>query len=298
MVHVGSSDAGTDRLGQSSAGGSLAPLGRPADSTTGDAPAFQRIPERKSQLALPPLHPGRPSDRPGLRRLVDVVLVASLMLQCALATMWATDSGWWSDAPASDVATPVAAEAPPRSAPDPGVLVRSRLTARGTLVVTQWLTFDDVVRRLPLSVDPAAIAASDDVATEVRRLRVTAGGTVVPAPDTTLAAGESAVLDLGVPVRAVRLDYVVEGAVERSRMSAPGRAVADLNPVHVSVPGSATPQVVQVSAAADGAVLSMACASGGDLPTPCGRDARRGWSVRLPGAAGQDVIASVDLPRP
>jgi hypothetical protein len=298
VAQVSSSDAGTDRLDQPSPGGSVAPLGRPVDSAPGDAHAFPRIPAVKPEFALPPLHPGGQSDRPGLRRLVDVVLVASLMLQCALATMWATDSGWWSDDTAGDVATPVAAEAPPRSAPDPGVLVRSRLTARASLVVTQWLTFDEVVGRLPLSVDPAAIGASDDVATEVRRLRVTAGGAAVAAPVTTLAAGESAVLDLGVPVRTARLDYVVEGAVERSRMSAPGRAVADLNPVHVSVPGSVTPQVLQVSAAADGAVLSMACASGGDLPTPCGRDARRGWSVRLPDAVGQDVIASVDLPRP
>jgi hypothetical protein len=268
----------------------------------------ERRPERTPELALPPLHPARPRPRGGpqasgprgplgLRRLVDVALVASLVLQCALATLWATDSAWWADTSTGSDPAPVAAGAPPRSAPDPGVLVRSRLTTRGDLVVTQWLTFDDDVRRLPVSVDPATIGASDDVATKMRRLRVTADDDAVPAPD-RLAAGESTVLDFGAAVRAARLDYVVEGAVERSEMSAPGRAVADLNPVHVSVPGSATPQVLQVSAAAEGAVLSMACGSGEDLPTPCGRDARRGWSVRLPDLAGQDVIASVDLPRP
>lgn len=278
-----------------------------AGRTTADDLGSERLPQRPPELALPPLHPDRPSPRDrfgrwspsALHRLVDVALVAVLVLQCALATLWATDSGWWADTPAGGDPAPVAAgTAPPRPAPDPGVLVRNRLTARGDLVVTQWLTFDRVVRRLPLSVDPASIGASDDVATEVRGLRVTTGAAAVPATDSRLTTGDSAVLDLGAPVRAVRLDYVVGGAVERSRMSAPGRAVADLNPVHASVPGSATPQVIQVSAAGDGAVLSMACVSGGDLPTPCGRDDGRGWSVRLPAEAGLDVIASVDLPRP
>jgi hypothetical protein len=278
-----------------------------AGRRTADGLSSERLPQRQPELALPPLHPDRPGSRDrfgrwspsGLRRRVDVALVAVLALQCALATLWATDSGWWADTPAGSDPAPVAAgTAAPRSAPDPGILVRSRLTTRGDLVVTQWLTFDRVVRRLPLSVDPATVGASDDVATQVRRLRVTTGAAAVLAPDSRLGTGESTVLDLGAPVSAVRLDYVVEGAVERSRMSAPGRAVADLNPVHASVPGSGASQVIQVSAAADGAVLSMACGSGGDLPTPCGRDAPRGWSVRLPAVAGQDVIASVDLPRP
>ncbi len=149
--------------------------------------------------------------------------------------MWLTDSGWWAAQPEGADAAGVAARVAAPSGAEPGVLVRSRLTAGGDLVVTQWLTFDDAVRELPVSVEPASIGASDDVATEVRDVTITADDRVVSAQVANLGAGDSTVLDLGPPAREIRLDYVVAGAVEPSQVSAPGRAVVDLNPVHVAV---------------------------------------------------------------
>jgi hypothetical protein len=231
----------------------------------------------------------------GLRWLVDAMLVASLVLQFWLAATWVTDSGWWApDDPASEPARGAGHAAPAGSELE--VVVSSQLTARGDLVVSQVLEFDDAVRALPVSVRPASIGASDDVATEVRDILVTADDRVVSALVTTMRAGDSTVVDLGGPARSVRLDYLVAGAVEPSEMSAPGRAVVDLNPVHILVSGPRT-LVVEATAAQDGEILSMACGSRGDLPTPCGRDVGRGWSVRLSGDRGQDVIASVDMPR-
>ena len=256
--------------------------------------------EGPSWTPAPRAGAGRPPgwrDRLGSRRwLVDGALVTSLVMELALVAMWLTDSGWWAAQPEGADAAGVAATVAAPSGAEPGVLVRSRLTAGGDLVVTQWLTFDDAVRELPVSVEPASIGASDDVATEVRDVTITADDRVVSAQVANLVAGDSTVLDLGPPAREIRLDYVVAGAVEPSQVSAPGRAVVDLNPVHVAVPGAGS-LVIEVTAAADGAVLSMACGTSGELPTPCGRDAGRGWHVHLPSADGQDVIASVDMPR-
>jgi len=233
----------------------------------------------------------------GWRRVLSVAGVALLLiLDCAVVGLWATGSWWWSDASTGGEKRHLIAAGPPPSAPDPGVLVRSRLTAGTDLMVTQWLRFDGPVGQVRLSMRPAVIGASD-APLEVRRLRVVADGRRVHAPAARLAADRATVLDLGLPAQWVRLDYRAEGAVQRSPMSAPRRAIADVTPVHVSMPQEAT-RVIEVIAGGGGAVLSMACGPAGELPAPCGRNIQRGWTVRLSGTASQEITASVDLPLP
>jgi hypothetical protein len=175
-----------------------------------------------------------------------------------------------------------------------GIRVVNRLNAEGDLRVTQWVQFRAPRKQLPLRNQPATISAANG-GTDIRDLTVRASGRKIDHKVAPIASGESSLFQLDTAARAFRLDYVVEGAVQRSLPSASGRALVDIN--GLTVPKANGPRVIKMTTGQTGTVQSLACSSPSAGIRPCGRAGAKGWLVTLrPGSANDDVVASVDIP--
>jgi hypothetical protein len=175
-----------------------------------------------------------------------------------------------------------------------GIRVVNRLLADGDLRVTQWVQFKAPRKQLPMHNKLAAISAANG-GTDIRDLTVRASGRKINHQVAPIASGESSVLQLDTAARAFRLDYVVQGAMHRSRPSASARALVDIN--GLTVPNARGPRVIKVTTGETGTVQSLACSSSSASIRPCGRAGVEGWSVTLrAGTANDDVVASVDIP--
>lgn len=233
------------------------------------------------------------------QRVADVVLVTALLIVLGLTALLVIDPDSLtgdSKSSAASLGDAGPGDSPGESKPGQGktgVQVVSRLRASNTVEVTQWIKFRAPRKELPLANRPAEIGDSDG-STVIRDLTVTVDGREVDEQVGPLASGESGTLTLDKASRTFRLNYVVEGAVQRSQPSTSGRALVDLN--GLTVRKASGPRLVMVRPGDTGAVLSLACGSAG-VAEPCGREGDKGWSVKLSDAAADDdVVASVNLP--
>ena len=233
------------------------------------------------------------------QRAADVVLVTALLIVLGLTALLVIDPDSVtgdSNSSAASVGDAGSGDSPAESKPGQGktgVQVVNRLRASNNLEVTQWIKFKAPKKELPLANRPAEIGSSD-ASNVIRDVKVTVDGREVDEQVGPLASGERGTLTLDKASRTFRLDYVVEGAVQRSQPSTTGRALVDLN--GLTVRKASGPRLVMVRPGDTGAVLSLACGSSG-VAEPCGREGDKGWSVRLSDtAADDDVVASVNLP--
>jgi len=220
--------------------------------------------------------------------LVAVVADITAIVGVLILTMGGSDgSTAGATGGSSTLGNPIDTVAP-AAAPQPGVLVRSRINADGGLRVTQWVTPAADLTGFALRVEPASFASAS---TQLSQLQVSRDGVVVDEVTGRLDEGARALLSVPGDGGTVRLDYLVEGAVARSLQSAPNRALVDLSVVRIARSGLR--QVVQLRGAS---VLSLACGTAPEPAEPCGRLSESGGRVLLPASSGADVIAAIDLP--
>lgn len=220
--------------------------------------------------------------------------LSALVALALVAEAWWVVSRWDSRSPAPQPEAAPAVVRVPTTTPAGGVLVRSRFRSDGSMRVTQWVRPSALVLgELSLSVDDQPVTTSAGAV--LRDLRVSTDALLPPDVPDRLVAGQDVDLPFYSHVEMVRLDYVVEGAVARSTDSAPGRALAALNLVHVDAPGLAGGVVFETSGAD---VQSMACSDPAGQLQPCGRPAAGRWQVSRPSSASaRPVVAVVDLPQ-
>lgn len=227
-------------------------------------------------------------------RTAATVLVAAAVV---VSTAWGVDR--WRDDSVAGAPDRSAVVQLPRLVPSPGVLVRSRVRADASLRVTQWIRPGSVLlSELTLRVLPAP-GDGPPAAIELRDLRIRADARVLAEPVAELVSGQRVAVPFYGYVRAIRLDYVLEGAVIRSESSAPGRGLARLNLVQVAGPGTDQTHVFEtrVLERRGGSVLSMACGDVTGVLQSCGRGVARGWQTSVHGSAtARPVVSVVDLP--
>jgi hypothetical protein len=177
---------------------------------------------------------------------------------------------------------------PPTELPADGSAIRSRVSANGDVVVTQWI-------RSRFPVTDLGIRRPSDGADAVRVADVSViadGASVAPLPD---RADPTLRFAFGVPAQLIYVRYVLTRALETSS-SVPGRALVESTFLRVDYSPRLGPTVVTVKAPE---VLSLSCSKPQQLlntPRPCGSPVSGGWQVTLRDTDRQDqVMAQVDL---
>jgi hypothetical protein len=218
-----------------------------------------------------------------------VVLAVVLAVVVAAGAALAVRAVVGDDAsPATDPVARVDMGSPPPELPASGSAIRSRLTADGDVVVTQWIRSRFPVTDLGVRTPPDGTGAA-----RVGDLTVVADGvTVDPLQG---AATPTLRFAFPVPAELVHVRYVLSRAVVRSP-SVPGRALVRTTFLRTDYRPLQGPTVVTVSAPA---VLSMTCSDPRTVlssPRPCGAPTAGGWRVTLRAGDRQDeVMAQVDL---
>jgi hypothetical protein len=182
-----------------------------------------------------------------------------------------------------------------RGAPPPQPLeadeayVRTVVLPSGDLRVTHWIESSATLLDIGLSLPSVTGSAG----VEARNVRVLADGRRVSGSARITTVSASYPL-LG--ARSVQVRYRLKGAVERSGASAPGRALALLTALDVTLE---PPPLRVTHALLASEVLSLACApaAGDGAPEPCGAlGADGGWTVERAGTRVDDrVLAQVSL---